>query len=141
LCHTCCDTGPRFFRSRQKDRPIQSPLTTHKGMWRIYSNPDPHRSPFSRLLRHTMGFGGPIRTRILTGCNNRSRQDNESPVIRTSLLRCFAMVPPVLASVLMAHSSEQVDAGCTIHKNERYGLCHAKFLATTLSNLPYRGIY
>jgi hypothetical protein len=41
-CHTCCDTGPRFFRFHPKDRPIQSPLTTHKGMWRIYSNPDPH---------------------------------------------------------------------------------------------------
>jgi hypothetical protein len=45
-CHTCCDTGPRFFRSHPKDRPIQSPLTTHKGMWRIYSNPVPHDSPF-----------------------------------------------------------------------------------------------
>jgi hypothetical protein len=42
-CHTCCDTGPRFFRSHPKDRPIQSPLTTHEDrMWRIYSNPDPH---------------------------------------------------------------------------------------------------
>jgi hypothetical protein len=41
-CHTCCDTGPQFFRSHPKERPIQSPLTTHKGMWRIYSNPDPH---------------------------------------------------------------------------------------------------
>jgi hypothetical protein len=29
LCHTCCDTGPRFFRSHPKER------------------------PFSRLLRHT----------------------------------------------------------------------------------------
>jgi hypothetical protein len=28
---------PRFSRV-----PYQSPLTTHKGMWRIYSNPDPH---------------------------------------------------------------------------------------------------
>ena len=28
LCHTCCDTGPRFFRSHPKDRPIQSPFTT-----------------------------------------------------------------------------------------------------------------
>jgi hypothetical protein len=37
-------TGPRFFRSHPKDRPIQSPLTTHKWMWRIYSNPDLHRS-------------------------------------------------------------------------------------------------
>jgi hypothetical protein len=29
-CHTCCDTGPRFFWSHPKDldRPIQSPLTT-----------------------------------------------------------------------------------------------------------------
>jgi hypothetical protein len=41
-CHTCCDTGPRFFRSHPKDRTIQLPLTTHKGMWRIYSNPDRH---------------------------------------------------------------------------------------------------
>jgi hypothetical protein len=28
--------------SHPKDRPIQSPLTTHEGMWRIYTNPDPH---------------------------------------------------------------------------------------------------
>jgi hypothetical protein len=41
-CHTCCDTGPRFFQSHPKDCPIQLPLPTHKGMWRIYSNPDPH---------------------------------------------------------------------------------------------------
>jgi hypothetical protein len=27
-----------------KSIPIQSSLTTHKGMWRIYSNPDPHKS-------------------------------------------------------------------------------------------------
>jgi hypothetical protein len=31
-----------FFRSHPKDRPIQSHLTTHKGVWMIYSNPDPH---------------------------------------------------------------------------------------------------
>jgi hypothetical protein len=41
-CHTCCDMGPQFFRSHQKDRPIQSPLTIHEVMWRIYSNQDPH---------------------------------------------------------------------------------------------------
>jgi hypothetical protein len=35
-------TGPQFMRSHPKDRPIQSPLTTHEGVWRIYSNPDPH---------------------------------------------------------------------------------------------------
>jgi hypothetical protein len=68
----CCDTGPRFFRSHPKDRPILSPLTTHKGMWKIYSYPDPHGSPFSRLLRHTRGCGGPILTRIHTGSNNQS---------------------------------------------------------------------
>jgi hypothetical protein len=44
-CHTSCDTGPRFFRSHPKDHPIQSPLTTHEGVWRIYSNPDPHGPP------------------------------------------------------------------------------------------------
>jgi hypothetical protein len=42
-CDTCCDTGPRFFRSYPKDRPIQSPLTTR---W---------------------GCRGPILTRILKG--------------------------------------------------------------------------
>jgi hypothetical protein len=29
-CHTCCGSGPPFFRSLPKDRPIQSPLTTQK---------------------------------------------------------------------------------------------------------------
>jgi hypothetical protein len=65
--HTCCDMGPRFFRSRPKDRSIQSLLTTHKRMSRIYSNPDSHASPFSRLLRHTRGCGGTILIWILTG--------------------------------------------------------------------------
>jgi hypothetical protein len=64
-CHTCCDMGPRFFVSHPKDRPIQSPLTTREGMWRIYSNPDPHGSLFRCLLRHTRGCGGPILARIL----------------------------------------------------------------------------
>jgi hypothetical protein len=36
--------GARFFRSHPKDHPIQSPLTTRKGMLRTYSYPDPHRS-------------------------------------------------------------------------------------------------
>ena len=31
-CHTCCDTGPRFFRSYPKDCPIQLPFTTRKGV-------------------------------------------------------------------------------------------------------------
>jgi hypothetical protein len=42
--HTCCDTEPRFSRSHTKSRSIQSPPTTHKGVWRIFSNPDPHWS-------------------------------------------------------------------------------------------------
>jgi hypothetical protein len=46
-CHTCCDTGPRSF---WKNRHIQSPFTTHKRMWRIYSNPDPHG------LKHLDGY-------------------------------------------------------------------------------------
>jgi hypothetical protein len=41
-CYTCCNTGPRFLRSHPKGCPIQSPLTTHEGVWRIYSYPDPH---------------------------------------------------------------------------------------------------
>jgi hypothetical protein len=36
------DAEPQFFRSHLKDHPNQSPLTTHEGIWRIYSNPDPH---------------------------------------------------------------------------------------------------
>jgi hypothetical protein len=49
-CQTCCDTGPWFFRSHPKDRPISSPFTTHEGMWRIYSNPDPHGAMSSIIL-------------------------------------------------------------------------------------------
>jgi hypothetical protein len=37
--------GLSIFPVSSKDHPIQSPITTHKGMWRIYSNPDPHGSP------------------------------------------------------------------------------------------------
>jgi hypothetical protein len=65
--HTCCDTRPQFFRSHSTDRPIQSLFTTHKAMWRIYSNPDPHRSPINRLLWHARGCWWHILSRILTG--------------------------------------------------------------------------
>jgi hypothetical protein len=34
--------GTSVFRSHPKDRPIQSPFTTHEEVWRIYSNLDPH---------------------------------------------------------------------------------------------------
>jgi hypothetical protein len=40
-CYTCCDTGPGFLWSPLKDRLIQSPLPTRKGVWRIHFNPDP----------------------------------------------------------------------------------------------------
>ena len=30
-CHTCCNKGPRSFRSHPKDHPIQSPCMTCKG--------------------------------------------------------------------------------------------------------------
>jgi hypothetical protein len=43
-----CDTVSRFFRSRSKARPIQSPLKTRKEMLRTYSILDPHRWPFCR---------------------------------------------------------------------------------------------
>jgi hypothetical protein len=45
---------------------LPSPLTLHMGMWRTHSKPDPHGSPFSRLLRHTRWCRGPILNRILT---------------------------------------------------------------------------
>jgi hypothetical protein len=41
-CHTCCDTGLRFFRSYPKDRTIHSLITTYKRMLRTYSYPYPH---------------------------------------------------------------------------------------------------
>jgi hypothetical protein len=59
-----------------------SPPTTHKGMWRTYSNPDPQGSPFSRLLRHARGCWGSILARIptgiLTSCNSYTRMESTS---------------------------------------------------------------
>ena len=37
-CHTCRDTWPRVLRSHQKDRQIQSPLTTKRGKYRLNSS-------------------------------------------------------------------------------------------------------
>jgi hypothetical protein len=54
-CYTCCDTGPRFFRSHPKGHPIKSPLPTRKRVRRIYPIPDSNGSPNSRLLRHAGG--------------------------------------------------------------------------------------
>jgi hypothetical protein len=44
-----------FSRFIRRISPIQLFLMTHMEMWTIYSNPDPHGSPFNRLLRHTRG--------------------------------------------------------------------------------------
>jgi hypothetical protein len=46
---------------------IQSLLMIRKGMLRIYSNLDPHGSPFGCLLRHARGCWGPILARMLMG--------------------------------------------------------------------------
>jgi hypothetical protein len=43
-----------------------SHLLDQKWMWRAYSNTDLQWYPFSHLLRHTRGYGGPILTWILT---------------------------------------------------------------------------
>jgi hypothetical protein len=43
-------------------------------MLRTYSYPDPHGSPFSRLLRHARGCRWPILIRILTGHLKMERQ-------------------------------------------------------------------
>jgi hypothetical protein len=61
-CHTCCDTGPRIFRSHPKARPNQSLHTTHEGVWRTYSNPDPHG------YTHTV-----VNWLIIYGFSSRSR--------------------------------------------------------------------
>jgi hypothetical protein len=55
LCHTWCDTGPRFFWSHLKNRPIYSPPTAHQGMPRTYSYPDPHRTLLSHPSWHAWG--------------------------------------------------------------------------------------
>jgi hypothetical protein len=51
---TCCDTGTRFFRPHPKDRPIQSPLTTHNGMRRTYSYLDSHNVKINTHPPHTL---------------------------------------------------------------------------------------
>jgi hypothetical protein len=51
LCHTIPTATRdiyRFFQSHPKDRPIQLPLTTRKGMWRIYS-PGSSRALYKKI--------------------------------------------------------------------------------------------
>jgi hypothetical protein len=88
---TWCDTGPPFLRSHPMDGPIQSPLTTHKGMWRIYSNPDPHRSPFSRLLRHARDAGDlffPASSRVDDNCRICSMSDGKCRIVSITYSKC-----------------------------------------------------
>jgi hypothetical protein len=54
-CYTFCDTGPRFFRSHQKDR----------------------------LLRHASEWRGPILTRTLTGLHHWMQQNANTNVFLT----------------------------------------------------------
>ena len=35
----------------RRTAPFKSPLTTHEGMWRIYSNPDPHGVKFVKRVK------------------------------------------------------------------------------------------
>jgi hypothetical protein len=77
--HTCCDTGSRFFWSHPKDRPIQSPLTTRKGLRRTYSYPDPHvSSPLTtrKGLLRTQSFPD------LHGLSQMKYQNGEIYIVR-----------------------------------------------------------
>jgi hypothetical protein len=46
--------GTSVFPVSSEGPPHLVAFTTHMRMWSVYSNPDPHGSPFSRLL-HTQG--------------------------------------------------------------------------------------
>jgi hypothetical protein len=66
--------GLHFSRSHLKDLSIQSPLTTHKEMWRIYSNPDPHDCNWSGhcdLLQKMIGIYAPTTEKNNTDLINR----------------------------------------------------------------------
>jgi hypothetical protein len=65
--HTCCETGPPFFRSHPEDRPIQSLRTTCIEMQRAYSNPDP--SAFRSDNHRSVGYD--LKKRIEVTCQNR----------------------------------------------------------------------
>jgi hypothetical protein len=54
-------------------RPIQSSLTTHEGMWRIYSNPDPHGERVCEYMKYVpyvekLFFKDPFYIKILVLC-------------------------------------------------------------------------
>jgi hypothetical protein len=67
-CHTCCDMGPWFYPSLSKDHSIQLPLMTHKGKWSIYSNLDPHGSPFGCFLWHKNAISQNTNTITVLSC-------------------------------------------------------------------------
>jgi hypothetical protein len=41
---------PQFFQSHPMDHPIQTPIVTHEGMWRIDFNSDPHWSKYRVVM-------------------------------------------------------------------------------------------
>ena len=57
----------------------------------MYSTPDPHGSPISRLLRHTRGCGGPIQTWILTGPANYENIHKTNHLINKSTICCAGL--------------------------------------------------
>jgi hypothetical protein len=73
--------GTSVFPVSSEGPPHSVAFTTHIRMWSIYSNPDPHVSPFSHLLRHARGWGGPILTRILTVVWYRGQSSANSMVV------------------------------------------------------------
>jgi hypothetical protein len=83
------DTGPRFFRSHPKERPIQSSLTTRKGMRRTYSNPDPHGVFTQRYVSRFIGIhcsGEGVQCTAKIGIYSEFQETKEKPLLFVILL-------------------------------------------------------
>jgi hypothetical protein len=64
-------------------------------MLRMYSNQDPHESPFSRLLRHEKGCWGPILTRILIQSPRTTRKGMLKPSFNPDHHENLVMPPEI----------------------------------------------
>ena len=70
--HLLWHSASMFFRSHSKDRPNQSPLTTHMEMWRTYSNLDPHRVWLDVIVLHCQSLMGMMKFALsIFTCFNR----------------------------------------------------------------------
>ena len=50
-CHTCFDTGPRFSRTHQKDRPVFFATYDNPPVPRTYSSPDHQiKQPYKQTM-------------------------------------------------------------------------------------------